>query len=411
MGIEDLNLDVTAEADRILIVAEDPEDALRVLELLVERPYHAQTVSTLAEACARATEELFDVVIVLQPRATTPAIETVLDIAARTELGASGILFIHPHAESITSDTLPDSARDLALLSSPYEASRLLVKLSGLLRLRKLRAEDSRFHAGIAEKNAQLRDLTNRFKKELREAQSIQQSILPRELPSPPGVRLAAVYAPLEAVGGDLYDVWVIDEKDGFPRVGFFIGDVTGHGLSAALIGAMSKMALSYAEKSGPETILREMNAGMAKHIPEGRFVTALCAIYESRTGVLSIARGGHPPAFIYRAGSRKVELISPRGLPLGVVQDSGYERADTVLLPGDCCLFVTDGLTETSDLSGQLIGNSGVERLMEALLPDHPIERVIELILEEQQEFAGGRQIKDDTTLIGVERISDGAV
>lgn len=420
MGIEDLSLDTGADQDRILIISSDPDATLRVLELLVERPYHVHTVKNLDEASARATSELFDLLIMLVPSPEESAIQHLLDLSSRQELLSSAILFIHPAAERLTADQLPPVVRELHLLGYPAEPSKLLVKISGMLRLRKLRAEDARFYSGVAEKNAQLRDLTNRFKHELREAQSIQQSILPRELPSPYGIRLAAVYAPLEAVGGDLYDIWMIDAEEpadrpagsnGEPlrgRVGFFIGDVTGHGLSAALIGAMTKMALSYAEKSGPERILTEMNNGMSNHIPDGRFVTALCAIYDTETGTLSVARGGHPPVFIYRAQTGQVELLAPKGLPLGVIKGSGYERQETVLHPGDMCLLVTDGLTETSDLDGTLIGNTGVEKLITTLAAEHPIEKVIEIILEEQQEFTGGRQIKDDTTLIGIERLRE---
>ena len=208
-------------------------------------------------------------------------------------------------------------------------------------------------------------------------------------------------YIPLEAVGGDVYDIWQIRDD----TYGLFIGDVTGHGLPAAFIGAMTKMVLAYAPKESPDIMLDEMNEGIVDHMPEGRFVTVAAAIYDSGTGALKVARGGHPEPYIWRKATGKVERISPRGMAIGIMKGMPYELFETNLEVGDKYLMITDGLIETEDMNGNMFGADGVGNCFESVAPQKNIAECIRSILERQREFSGGRILKDDDTLVGLER------
>ena len=245
-----------------------------------------------------------------------------------------------------------------------------------------------------------LRDLTGRFQNELKDARKIQFSILPKSLPQHDHAKLTATYIPFEAVGGDLYDLWKLDEH----RLGLFIADVTGHGLAAAFLGAMTKMAMTYAPQTRPDEILKSVNDGLAALMPEGRFVTALMAIVDFSNDTLYCARAGHPPLYLWKHQEKKVEMLTPNGLPLGVMGGMDYQQIETQLEPGDKFVMVTDGITETIDMDGNILGNEGVVDGLSQVAADHDIIHCAAHMLEYQKEFSQGRIVKDDNTILGFE-------
>lgn len=404
MGIEDLNLDLGEHAERILVIAASAEASGRIGRLLEQRAYSYCSAADLAEASALADEELFDMVIA-ECSDDSSALDAVHAIVANAQLRRAPLLVLHPKAESVSAEQLEAFPIPVRLLGSPWEASALLVRVSSQLRIRKVKETEARFTSRVAEQNVQLRDLTTRFKRELQDAQYIQNSLLPKGLPSAEQTRFAATYVPLEAVGGDLYDLWKL--PDG--RMGLFIGDVTGHGLPAAFIGAMTKMALSYSGKGTPDEMLAEMNSGLCQHMPEGRFVTAAAAFYTPATGELYVARAGHPPGFLYRAATRELVQVAPRGVPLGFLEEARYELYSTRLEAGDKFLLVTDGITEAMNFGGAVLGVDGTARLFAELAPENAMDSCLRGLLEKQEEFSEGRMVKDDITLLGLERLAAG--
>ncbi|MFN8389257.1 MAG: SpoIIE family protein phosphatase [Bdellovibrionota bacterium] len=397
-------LHLDEQPEKILIIASNRDAAAKLGRVLESRGFTYQFAPTVDDAVQLAATELFDLVIAEYPDNSVLVIDAINAIANESDLRRSPLLLLHPNASSVSEEQRMSYPFRVQLLPVPWERGTVLVKASAELRLQKLRSEEGRFLSGITGQNLELRDLTNRFMRELREAQAIQSSLMPTELPSAPGTRFAAAYVPLDVVGGDIYDIWSISPE----LHGLFIGDVTGHGLSAALIGAMTKMAMSYAPKLSPEDMLREMNNGLAPLMPEGRFVTAELAFYNSDTGTLMLARGGHPPAFLYRAQTGAVEELAPRGFALGMIANAKYELLATKLEPGDKLLMLTDGMTESSDMQGKLLGTSGVSEIFGRLAPSYPIDRCIGELLDIREEYSRGRVVKDDIAVIGLERIGE---
>lgn len=402
MGIEDLNVDLSELAERVLVVTSNPKTATDVQTLLRSRSYHVECVVDLEEAKERLAKELYDGVVALFAPGDPELSSCVAELSSMLRLANVSLFLIHPQNVLHAADDQSIFGDRIQPLNYPYEPTALVVKLASQLRLRKLEANESRFYSKISTQNAELRDLTTRYKRELKEAQAIQQSILPTALPEAAGMTFAAAYAPLEVVGGDLYDVWKVDDD----RFGFFLGDVTGHGLPAAFIGAMTKMALSYERTRSPDEMLTAMNSGLAPVLPDGRFVTVIALMYEVSTGVLKVARGGHPPALLWRAGSGEVEQLSPRGLPFGVDDGARYQLQTAVMNPGDKVLLLTDGITETANLDGEMLGVAGIAKIFATLAAESPIDQLLHRLLDFQTEYSGGRIIKDDVTLIGVERL-----
>jgi len=402
MGIEDFTLDSDKHAQRVLVIAASHEEAQRIGKLLETRSYAWKSADGVEAASELAGEQLFDMVVAQFDGVELPPIEAISSITSNARLRRVPLLVLHPGAGDLSPNYLPSLELPVSVLATPWHATDLLVKVSSQLRLQKLKFEESSFVAKVSAQNSELRDLTNRFQRELQEAQNIQNSILPKSLPTAAGSAFSAAYVPLEAVGGDLYDFWKIRDD----RIGLFIGDVTGHGLSAAFIGAMTKMALSYASKDSPELMLQEMNEGLLELMPEGRFVTAAAAIYTPSTGELLVARGGHPAGYIWRAAGKFVTEVAPRGFPLGVVPHANYELYTAQLLPGDKFIFVTDGLTETVNMAGKALGTAGTGTIFGELAETGSIEQCVAGLLDRQEVYSEGRIVKDDITLIGIERL-----
>jgi|GEM_PF-2422307 len=406
MGIEDLNITGEEYADTVLLVSHAAEFRSKLAEGLKTQGYRVQmlipapTTDQLEEQLAGA-ELGADLVILDCHDISNCGLETLGIFRQNTSLlGVRYLALVEVSAESLIQQL--ESLRDVAILQTPFRLSDVIIKSSLELRLRKSGFEHRRGESRIALQNAQLRDLTQRYQAELREATSIQQSLLPKKLPKDAAAVFASAYLPLEAVGGDLYNLWRINED----CVGLFVADVSGHGLSAAFLASMSKLAGNYARKDSPELFLEDMNSGMTPVVPEGRFVTAAAVFFHSKTRTVRVARAGHPPPLLYRAQSNSVEEISPQGLPIGVLQESKYQVLEYQLDVGDRIVLYTDGLSEAQNPEGKMLGTRGIGEILSIQCADRGMSGVIRRIIEGQQQFCAGRLLKDDMTVLGLEII-----
>lgn len=400
MGIEDFSLDPAEHAERILIIGRHAASAEKLAGLFARRNYRTLYATSVDEAAKTTVQEVVDLILLDHQGDSEGAKQVLAAIRQDAYLRRFPILLLCPPREPFLGHTDPGS--EVQIMHTPVEPSALVVKVATQLRMRKFKTDQVGFEAQIAAQNTELRDLTNRFKRELIEAREIQESILPKQLPSVLHAAFAACYQPVEAVSGDLFDIWKLDARN----IGLFIADVSGHGLPAAFIGAMTKMAVSYAPKENPAAMLANVNRALAQTMPEGRFVTMVAAFYELNTGRLQLASAGHPASYIWHADSGRVEPVNPQGLPLGVLEDVSYELFFTKLHPGDKFLMVSDGLTETQNMDGAFFGTTGLSAAIAGFVPGCPVGESISLVLKQQQEFAGGRIVRDDVTMVALERI-----
>ncbi len=273
-------------------------------------------------------------------------------------------------------------------------------KIATQLRLRKFAGRDETT-ASVADMNLALRDITDRFKKELAQARSIQLTLLPQKLPAGDSFELAASYLPLEDVGGD----WYFAEVRSSGKLSLQIADITGHGISAALIGSMTRLAMVAADTDAPHELLERMNSLMTPQMPEGRFVTMAGCLYNPDTGLLECARAGHPPPLVLHRDTGMVEELKPLGYALGFFDTGTYASSQSNLNQGDVLVLLTDGVSEGMNRADEQFGLHRVAEVLMSTSLELSAENILREILKAFHRFTDGRQLKDDVTVLVLKR------
>jgi sigma-B regulation protein RsbU (phosphoserine phosphatase) len=182
------------------------------------------------------------------------------------------------------------------------------------------------------------------IQRELETARSIQASILPHETPVVPRLRIASRYVPMAELAGDFFDFFAIDEN----RLGVLVADVSGHGISAALIASMIKVAFHAQREHAaePERVLSGMNLSLSEQLGE-QFVTAGYAFIDTDAGELRYAAAAHPPLLICPGTGGDIVTTDENGLMIGPFPDATYTETARPLASGDRIVMYTDGIIE----------------------------------------------------------------
>jgi phosphoserine phosphatase RsbU/P len=238
------------------------------------------------------------------------------------------------------------------------------------------------------------------IQKELEVAKRMQLSILPAGFPNSANFRVAARYVPMNSVAGDFYDFIVADER----QAGILIADVSGHGVPAALIASMVKLAATSqrANAADPARLLAGMNAALCGYTQE-QFVTAAYVHLDSISGRLQYSAAGHPPMLLLRRG--KVFEIAENGLVLAIFGHATYTNTGRQLEPGDRLLLYTDGLTEAQNAEGDSFGQDALTALLQETAELAPAAASNQIVSSVQQWSASQ---DDDLTLLICDYIPD---
>lgn len=239
------------------------------------------------------------------------------------------------------------------------------------------------------------------IQKELETARQIQQSILPESVPQMVGLDIAARYLPMTAVAGDFYDFIVVDSK----HVGIMVADVSGHGMPAALIASMLKIALAAQADNAahPAKVMQGLNRALCGKF-QHHYVTAAYAFIDMEKRILTYAGAGHPPLLLWRGTSARALDISENGLFLGMFDFATYSSIDVPLAPGDWGLLYTDGIPETTN-AAQV--EFGAERFRQFLGERNiSANQFADRLLEELSSWSAHRQgedLEDDITMVAI--------
>jgi phosphoserine phosphatase RsbU/P len=236
---------------------------------------------------------------------------------------------------------------------------------------------------------------------ELTVARAIQQSILPTSVPQLKHLRVAACYLPMASVAGDFYEFIDIDEH----HAGFLVADVSGHGIPAALIASMLKVATHSASShaAAPSDLMAALNQILSQQL-RGQFVTAAYLYIDLQNRRALYSAAGHPPLLYWNSHLSRIQPIESNGLLFGVLKDTAYPEYELHFSPGDRLLLYTDGLVEAESSYGEAFG----DRRLGDILSAHAQSTAEELQSAILDEFArwqsqSGTQ-QDDVTLIVID-------
>lgn len=235
--------------------------------------------------------------------------------------------------------------------------------------------------------------------KELEVARQLQFSILPTAIPEIENVRIAVCYRPMTAVAGDFYEFVCADGN----RIGFLVADVTGHGVPAALIASMIKVATQSVEACAhdPREVLRGLNRILFKQLHE-QYVSAAYLWMDTEHGKALYSAAGHPPLLRWRDG--RLERIESNGLLFGIVPDPDYPVCDLSIHTGDRFLLCTDGVIEPENARGDSFGDKKLEEVVRNNQSRPPSELSDQLLSEIRLWRPASLAQQDDITLIVID-------
>ena len=231
---------------------------------------------------------------------------------------------------------------------------------------------------------------------ELNVARNIQMSMLPKTFPAFPDRKDLDLYAtltPAKAVGGDLYDFFIRDEK-----LFFCIGDVSGKGVPASLVMAVSRTLFRNiaASTSEPHRIVEMMNVNICEGNENCMFVTLFVGVLDLKTGRILFCNAGHDAPFV-----EGTQIDCKSNLPIGVIPDLNYSDQEIEMAPGSILFLYTDGLTEAEDANHKWFGKERVAAVVSNF--DGTPRQLIETVTDAVLQFVGETEQHDDLTLFAL--------
>ena len=236
------------------------------------------------------------------------------------------------------------------------------------------------------------------LEREIELAAAVQQRLLPAAPPAIPGFDIAGQMIPARIVGGDYFDYI------GLPSggLGLAIADVAGKGVAASLLMSSVQMALRVdsATTPHPNQLVQNLNQVLNEVTDTGRYVTLFYGKLDVAQSELEFTNAGHLPPLLLRRRSPEPTFLEVGGTVVGLFEQSQYDAARVRLEKGDVLVLYTDGITETTDSTGEQFS---VDRLT-ALVRDHASEvaqELVKTILEAVSRFRGDKDLEDDLTLV----------
>jgi sigma-B regulation protein RsbU (phosphoserine phosphatase) len=258
--------------------------------------------------------------------------------------------------------------------------------------------------------NQELSRHNEQFKEELKLAQNVQLGFLPKTFPRQDRMVFDKFYLTCDVLGGDLFDVFSIKPD----HVALYVADVAGHGVSAALISGLLKMAFTsvrersaiatghlHADLLRPDKVLATLNEMLVKELPDYEFITVIYSVLDLATDTLLLSCAGHPSPFLIQAGNGAVSVCPiQNGTALGLAAGQDYPLNSIKLHAGDKVLYYTDGLIEAMDEQGREFGEDRVLGVLRTCGARTPAD-VVAALRHAVEQHRGNGAVSDDFSLL----------
>ena len=290
-------------------------------------------------------------------------------------------------------------------VSKPFDLAELRARVHNILEVRLL-------HLGLEETVRELErsrevirlktlEELERSEQELASAEETQRSLLPCCVPQFENYHIHAYNVPTRYVGGDFYDFLQLSTGDWMG----VLADVSGKGMSAALLSSMVLGALSmeFHNDTEPPEILSRVNRLLCEKSLPGQFVTLFVFLLNSQ-GAGQFISAGHNPTYVFRAATGKIEKLFSEAFFLGMFEDAVFESRVFRLDKGDILVVISDGLTDAQNPKGEMFGQ---QKLLQIIREEAPLgsQAIEQRFLKAIEEFTEGMAQTDDITFVAVEK------
>jgi phosphoserine phosphatase RsbU/P len=370
-----------------VLVVEDHPMSRRILETMLTQSYDVISTASGQEAIDKARLDPPDLILLDIEMPGLNGFETLEILKGGIIEQAVPVIFLTALEDSKSRETgLQAGAVDY--ITKPYDKQELRIKVKN--------------HLALYEARKEIEIRNKVMAREMEMASQLQRSLLPEDFPTCDNVAFSALYKPVSPAGGDFYDVIEL----GPSRIGFAEVDVSGHGVAAAMVGAMFKMAFqSFARTTNsPAELLKVINDQMFGILPDSDFLTVFYGVINLETLELVYTNAGHPRPFLFRPSEGAFQELEIGGPLVGALSGMDYEDGRVQLEIGDRILVFTDGVTETlSDTDDNSLDDFyGVDRLKQILVNSSncAMDEILPGILDDLVNFHGSKSFEDDITM-----------
>ncbi len=293
-------------------------------------------------------------------------------------------------------------------LTKPVNSAELRARLSAGERVLRMEAQLTEKNRLVESTLDELREVYHAIDRDLIEARKLQQSLVTETYRDFGAAEVSLLLCSADRVGGDLVGFFPIGER----RLGLFGIDVSGHGISSAMLTARLSGLLSnsvpgqnvalkrlpggtYVPRP-PAEVVAELNQLFLRELRTELYFTLLLCDVDVTNGRVCMAQAGHPHPILLRADGQ-AEMVGTGGLPVGLLDAATYDQTTFYMQPGDRLLIHSDGLTECANMRGEQLGDAGL-MAMAAKLAELPPAEKLDALLAEVSDFAGGT-LDDDVS------------
>jgi sigma-B regulation protein RsbU (phosphoserine phosphatase) len=240
------------------------------------------------------------------------------------------------------------------------------------------------------------------MERELQLAREIQAAFLPDKIPEVPGWDFDVRWQPARQVGGDFYDILILDRN----KIGFVIADVADKGMPAALFMTLIRTLIRAAalEKPAPSSVLKQVNELLIPDAKNGMFVTVFYGVLSLESGKFVYANCGHNPPIFKQTQREELIELTRTGMALGIFSNIEIEDREVIINPGDWLMSYTDGVTEAFSRKDEMFGTERLFNIMLGTSFRNP-KSLLDMIEESVLDFIDGADLSDDMTLVAIFR------
>lgn len=388
-----------------ILVADDNNGSMNQLRDILEQASHTVLgAATCEEALALAAAEHPDLVIVNTAMQGKEGFNLCVALAHNRETAHIPVIDLSGWSLSIGNANGPElGASDH--ITRPLNEHEILAKVNNCLNIQ-------RMSELLFRTRRQLQEKLHEIEESLSSAAAIQQSLLPSEPLKGTSFNFAWRFIPCEQVGGDLFNVFRLDET----RIGAYVLDVCGHGVPAAMVATSVAQALDpfrgqilkriippppHYELVSPAGVLARLNRDYPIE-RFGKYITICYLLLDTQSGKVCYSNSALPLPYLIRADGR-IETLGEGGTIIGLGENSTYDEGEITMEPGDRLFLYTDGIVEYQNTGGEFYGE---ERFIHKLQADsgETLQMTCANAIQSLMGFGNGHPTKDDLTLLGIE-------